>query len=279
MKVHVLFAYTETVIPPRCRKPRAVHFADGHTDLEIREVSGAQAPLAIRAQGFLDYDSTRPYTLDYRWFDDQLWTSMRSCNAAPRAHVSGGQDFAYPSLPDALDLRRKHSHGNESYLFGYWEDHSAHSRNEVLDGLQGFAQQHLLIDGVLHKPANEPRYVVMTFGLGRNHGGTACMVDDGYNGNISKSRYFSLLEREKAIALATSIATQRGDTKNLPIVPHGPSFEVLIPEAIQVRPAAQHGDGDPFLNSLDAMSLATGGSPIVGLVAALSAASEASVAK
>jgi len=100
------------------------------------------------------------------------------------------------------------------------------------------------------------------------------MIETGYNGNIPRSRYFSLLERDKAIALATDIATRRGDDKSLPIKPHGPAWEILLPEAIQVKPSVQHGDGDGFLNTLDALTMDTGGAPVVGLVAGLMAASQ-----
>src|SRR4051812_7323329 len=60
-------------IPPRCRKPRAVDYEDAH-EVEIREVSEADAPLAIR-QFFLNYAGEREEgVLEYRWYDGKLWT-------------------------------------------------------------------------------------------------------------------------------------------------------------------------------------------------------------
>ena len=60
------------------------------------------------------------------------------------------------------------------------------------------------------------------------------MLSDYYNSNIARKAYFNLLEREKAIQYATEIATNRGDTKSLPIEPHGPEWQILMPEALQV---------------------------------------------
>ncbi|MNJ77790.1 hypothetical protein D3C77_753750 [compost metagenome] len=75
----------------------------------------------------------------------------------------------------------------------------------------------------------------MTFGLSNNHGGTSVLCTDFSNSNIKEEAYFSLLQLEQAQQYAASIASARGDTTSFSADP-GFSFEVLIPEAIQVKP-------------------------------------------
>jgi hypothetical protein len=269
MKVKILFSYFEDVVPPRCRKARSVRFDDGEATIEIKEISAQDAPVAIRANGSFIHRRNEAYMLEYRWWNGSLWSSVRIEGVEPNGRTSGKDDWDFPAWPSVLDLRDDYAYV-DSYEFAI--RCSAHEgRQHVQEYLQEMAKSHILIDGVPYRPAGEPRYVVMTFGLGQNHGGTACMMDAWYNPNISKDRYFSLLDREKAIALATDIATKRGDTKNLPIKPHGPNWEILLPEAIQVNPDLEHGDGCPLLNTFDAVSQETGGSAVAGFAVAAAA--------
>ena len=265
MKTKILFSYHENVIPPKCRKPRLVRFDDGEFTIEISEVSASDAPVAIRAKGAFIHRPDKSYTLEYRWWNGRLWSAKNIDGVEPRGRTSRQDDWDYPAWPSELDLRSENG-WQDDYTYSLY-NRSHDGREQIHQYLADVAQHHLVIDGVPYRPVGEPRYVVMTFGLGQNHGGTACMMDSFYNSNISKDRYFSLLQRDQAIALATQIATQRGDTKSLPIDPHGPEWEICIPAAIQVNPATQHGDGCAFLNSLEAVAQISGGSPIAAFAA------------
>jgi hypothetical protein len=98
----------------------------------------------------------------------------------------------------------------------------------------------------------EPRYVVNTFGMGNNHGGTGMFIEKGYNSNISHTNYFSALNYDKACQYADEIALQRGDTKSIPVRTNcGNTIEVIINEVVNVNPAKDHGDGDEFINSIE----------------------------
>ena len=88
----------------------------------------------------------------------------------------------------------------------------------------------------------EPRYVVNTFGLGHNHGGTGLFVEEYYNQNIAASNYFSALDGDKAVAYANKVAERRGDTND--VGKFEKMIEVLIPEAVTIRPEVEHGEGD-----------------------------------
>lgn len=243
-KIKVLFSYSEKIIPKRCRIARDVQFDDGKVTVSIPMVTKEEAPVAIIKNRCWD----QPKPISYRWYKKQLW------------EVNNDIDC----LPDQL-----HASGNGSYDFGV-HLYGYQSKTKAISQIKSAAQKHLIIDGQYYRAVGEPRYVVMTFGLGANHGGTSLSWDSSYNSNIGKSRYFNLLQREEAIALATKIAKARGDNKSLPIRPEG--FKVLIPDAIKVNPNKQHGNGCAFLNSLNALSESSGGNNLLVGVAAISMA-------
>ena len=77
MKIVIPYKYTEQEIPKRCRKPRSVPH-EGYISLSIHEVTGAEAPVAIRehtkkwsekAEGY------EPYTIEYRWWRQREGTT------------------------------------------------------------------------------------------------------------------------------------------------------------------------------------------------------------
>ena len=245
--VLVLFGYAEQYVPPRCRNPRTRLCDDGQVVIKIPEVSGEQAPIALRSRGrFLSNDEQ--YTVEFRWFANRLWTAVNVRSGEPESRTTGQQDYAWPSWQETLDLRRPGANDghNVSWDFGFSQSGRTHSKAEVLANIEDFASRHLIVDGVAYRPNGEPRYVVMTFGLGRNHGGTSVFVESSRNSNIRDDRYFSLLERETALATGREIATGRGDTDALPMKVTGPEWDILMPEAILFRPSRAANRTRPY---------------------------------
>ncbi|MYM92309.1 hypothetical protein [Duganella vulcania] len=163
MQVKILFPYSEMVVPPRCRKPRLQHFNDGQFTIDIAEVSGADAPVAIRSSGVFMARSNVRFAVDYRWWRGCLWTSLRVDAVEPRGMTSGHDDWDYASWPAVLDLTSPANSGS-SYEFGIYGPRSE-PRLAWEEYLSIVAGSHLIIDGVPHRIAGEPRYVVMTFGM------------------------------------------------------------------------------------------------------------------
>lgn len=257
MKVTILFSYTEQVIPPRCRNPRLVLKHDGRFEVNILELSPADAPVALkvrksdtRADGKEMVD-----VLPYRWAFGKLWTNVRLFNCSRSSFVSGQSDWDYRRPPALMDLRSETDARTNGYRFNLCL-RDIHSKQDIQEQITAWAEDHLILKGLpgIWCTAEEPRYVVMTFGLGSNHGGTALMLDAGYNSNISKDRYFNALDYAKAKAEATRVAKQRGDTKSLPISSAHGKIQVLMPEAIRCAPQKEAGDGDPFLNKVNAIT-------------------------
>lgn len=224
MELTVHYSYVEQVIPPRCRKPRPQRFDDGVALLAIREVTAEQAPVAI-VSSEKDYHSDAYLEpVVYRWFEGRLWTDSNVSNCSRR------RASCYPDLGMSLNLVKDSAVLSNTALGIYVCTHEG--KQGIADYLQACAQDWLLIDGQLHRPAGEPMYLVMTFGMGGNHGGTALTTDDFLNPNIRVEAYFSLLELEQATEYALKLASERGDTKKVS-TESGFNFELLIPEAIQ----------------------------------------------
>ena len=141
--------------------------------------------------------------------------------------------------------------------------------------LQRKADRYIFSDGKIWEPCGEPMYVINTFGLGHNHGGTGMFIEEFYNGNIPSRNYFNALDRDKAIAYANAVATRRGDTNDVGKFGERENIIVKMPEMVRANPNVDHADGgDPFMESLESIiegsdSIAEAG---IGVIAATFAA-------
>lgn len=233
MELTINYSYVEQIIPPRCRKPRPQRFNDGVAVLTVREVTGEQAPIAILASEKDFENGTYHEPVAYRWFEGRLWTDRS---------VSGGslsRAKCYPTLGPTLNLVSDSPMHSKTDLGIYVCAHEG--KQGVADHLHSAATDWLIIDGKLHRTAGEPKYVVMTFGMGCNHGGTALMTDYRHNHNIEDHAYFSLLELDAAREYTLTVANERGDTVKVDTDPRA-RFEVLKPEVIQWKNTPRPAD-------------------------------------
>ncbi len=121
--------------------------------------------------------------------------------------------------------------------------------------LQREANWYIFFDGKIWEKTEEPRYHVLTFGLGHNHGGTGFFIDYRYNPNCSKDTYFNALQREEAIKYAVTTATRRGDTNDIEGLKNPEqNIEVLMPEVVKCDPQKEHGEGNPLHNMFESIS-------------------------
>lgn len=238
MKVKVTVKYSEYYTPPRCRKPRQ-RDCEKDTFISIHEVTSQEAPLAFIVH---EWDGN----VEYRFYKGKCYKK-----SLYRDYHCGKTGLFPPEMIGAY-LR-----GN----YDYWNGDYKENRKAFTDD----ASRYLLIDGVVWERAGEPRYVVMTFGLGHNHGGTALMVSEEYNPNVSKVRYFSALDGDAAVAYANQIAACRGDTND--IGKFEKYIEVLMPQAVKVNPTKQHGNGDDFINQIEAVVEASSSAAEAGWIA------------
>lgn len=193
-------------IPPRCRKPRSVYY-ESTVEVDIPHVTSADAPVAVRVE-----ETWPPLMRDYRLYEGNLY----------RQHLTSSREPI--GVDGDLDSIRTFSSTHEARLYG------ATAEFQLQEYAQNWAASHLIIDGMVWVKCGEPRYVVMTFGLGHNHGGTSLMADYHDNENILAESYFRADEYEEALAHAVRVAKRRGDNESIPRFK--PLIEVLIPEAI-----------------------------------------------
>ena len=113
------------------------------------------------------------------------------------------------------------------------EAHDEETREDLIRRVRAKARRYLIIGNDVWTVCGEPRYVVVTFGLGHNHGGTGLLVENYYNLNIPKTRYFSALDGDRAIAEFNRIAAARGDTES--VGRYGKMIEVHIPECVLLK--------------------------------------------
>lgn len=110
------------------------------------------------------------------------------------------------------------------------------NKKEVRRMLRNSAKHYIYFDRKFWSVCGEPRYNIITFGLGHNHGGTGFFIEYEYNPNISSKNYFSALQRNEAIAYGKSVALNRGDTESVDGIGKYDNIEVVMPEMVKVNP-------------------------------------------
>lgn len=131
------------------------------------------------------------------------------------------------------------------------EGDDVHTKECQLRDLQEKLNNYLIIGKHTYTTVGEPRYVVNTFGLGHNNGGTAMFVENWYNSNISNTSYFPADKRKEAIAYGKMVARRRGDTEYVKSIGKCCDIKIFMPELVTCDPLKQHGEGCSFINSLN----------------------------
>lgn len=196
------------------------------------------------------------------------------CRASYGAAISTAQtELKYVIADIKSDLYRYSLYEKEN-LFSDKSVYISDNLSEIVDNMQARANKYISLDGELWKECGEPRYVVNTFGLGHNHGGTAMFIEEFYNSNISSKNYFNAVDRDKAITYAKETAIARGDTDSVKRIGQMENIEVLIPEFFKVDPEKEHGEGNAFLNLLEDMVTSSNNATEAGILVTLATASE-----
>lgn len=157
MRVQAELRYVETYLPPRCRKPREVALLSTH-DVEVPEVSAAQAPVALVCPNPDHGGRDKRAVNEYRWHGGRLWLpadrpaedlvsvgngySWLTAEAKPRAGWEAEQ-------PPGTAINR----GMETHAKGQAE---------------AAAASLLLIDGEVWREAREPYLSISVHGFGSN---------------------------------------------------------------------------------------------------------------
>ena len=173
MDITVTYTYQEGYLPTK--RHRILRFRDVEKEMvvSIKEVALEDAPTAFIV--------TEPYLYDpieYRWVDEQLWIPK---NWRELYRLDGGNREAFYPVSELIEYMERYHHR----FWGCRKDEQA-----IIDTIVEEASRYMIIEGVVHEKIGEPRYVLMTFGLGFNHGGTSLSMSNYYNRNIGKDRYY-----------------------------------------------------------------------------------------
>jgi hypothetical protein len=160
----------------------------------------------------------------------------------------------------------------------YIIDRKKENREEIINRAEEDMNNYIVVDGELYKTTTEPMYCIYTFGLGNNHAGIGTSLDivNFYNPNISKEKYFNALEYNRAVEKALNIAIKRGDTNSIDYIKNKTLIKVYNDSFVKRNPQIEHGDGDPFLNSLESITESSSSVSEAGILAMCLAASQMS---
>lgn len=270
MLFNIEFWYKEKYLPTKRHKKLRERYVKNSVNVDIKELTENEFPIAfiVHDYGYIYEDGGKKprwgmNSIEIRTYDGDLWKAVRysecvSCAVGwlPASYIKkrledyppywkGGEDFTEASIIK--------------------EDNIAECQENIFRR----AEDYIIYDGKVWQPCGEPMYVINTFGLGHNHGGTGFFIEYSYNGNISNKNYFNALEREKAITYGKQIALKRGDTNSVEGIGKYDIIEVLMPEMVKRNPQKEHGEGDKFLNSIENMICSTDSSTEAGLLAVI----------
>lgn len=248
MKLHVPTVYECEVVLPRCRKPKFV-LVKGKTLTEIKEVGLDDFPIAIEFGGE-----------SLRLFNSALWkksTIKDSPTSKPRevhsheliANTENGiNNSIYSSATKASPFFRCWDRFNFSYELRMAQLADENIKPSTLLALRrwigdnlrdirriikAIADDLLICNGVVFEKVNEPYYVVTTFGMGSNHGGTGLFPECK---SVAHENAFNALQYTEACKYRDKVAFNRGDLDSIPSANcnEEPPIKVLIPDAIKI---------------------------------------------
>ena len=220
----VPFVYMASVVKPRKRKPEWVAISD------IAEINILRVPDVSALSPAFSFDDEIPSETSIYSFAGGLWSKGQGgCFSAIKTLIDNnyqGYPYSCPSedapffncwnsLPQSRNTWLCDACPAADLMVRSW---LGDTKQEVQDLMQGIANSLLIVGDELYYAASEPAYYVMTFGLGRNHGGTS-LTQDVANHPLDDERCFAADDLDNAIQYASKIASDRGDTKNLPMKP------------------------------------------------------------
>lgn len=268
MIFNIEFWNIERYLPTKRHRVLRERYVKNSVDVEIKELGADEFPIA-----FIVHDEDWRYeeghheavwselSMEIRVYNGKLWKATRfsdcvcrATNWMPVSYIKNRLENYKPFWTGGADF------SVESIIK---EDNIEECKESIVRNASNF----VIFDNKVWEPCGEPMYVINTFGLGHNHGGTGFFIQYYYNSNISNRNYFNALERDKAIAYGKQVALNRGDTKSVEGMGEHDIIEVLMPEMVKRNPQQEHGEGDAFINSVEKMISGTNSSMEAGLLA------------
>lgn len=279
MKMNVQFFYKQEYLPTKRHRKLRSRYVCEEIDVDVKELTAETFPVAFLIhdcesvcegmKSYSDYDNVKS---DYRMFTEEIRTVNGKLYKPVRITHGAAISTLFEDLEEVIkNAVRRRFHRYPSEMGGY--DFSADTvvktddREDCISEINGILESYVIYDGKAWEECREPMYVINTFGLGHNHGGTGFFIEYFYNDNISKKNYFNALQRDEAIAYGKAVALGRGDDKSVDGMGDYDIIEVLMPEMVKRNPEKEHGDGDEFLNSIESVIKESSSAAEAGILA------------
>lgn len=261
MLMNVKIYKEEKFLPTkRCRKIRT-QLVEDYVEVNVKEIiSAKEFPVAFivhdyksvyeGAKSYSDFDGNGEYKMfseEIRTFNGFLYKPVRVTHGSAISTCFETLDYIKHRLQDDIPYWRGNNEFTEESVVV--ESNIEERKIELIDKSNKF----IIFDNIPWERCGEPMYVINTFGLGHNHGGTGFFVTYCYNSNISYKNYFNALQRKEAIEYGKHTALNRGDTNSVENIGKYDIIEVMMPEMVTRNPKKEHGDGDDFINGVERM--------------------------
>lgn len=263
MDINVKYYYKQRYLPTSRHRKIRERKLSGEVAVYIKELISSEFPIAFIVhdmksvcegmKSYRDYESCkreyRMFSEEIRTYEGRLYKPIRVTHGAAISTIFENEEeiaSRLESIGKDFWVSETDNYSEKSIVV---DDNSS----SVIEAIRGGAKHYLFCDGAFWSTCNEPRYLINTFGLGHNHGGTGFFVEYHYNPNISSKNYFNALQRDLAIAYGKAVAARRGDTESVDRIGIHDNIEVLMPEMVKVQPNKEHGNGNEFMNAMESI--------------------------
>ena len=273
MQIQAKIYFKEAYLPtPRCRKYR-YREATESVPAELLSVTKEDAPVAFIVHDSELFTDGKLVSTEIRTVNDNLYKKVLlhdivCCTTSEESRMHARDPYSVETFLERIKNNTAH--------FLYYATNVSPEREEAINALEEYLADYAIIDNELWRKTGEPRYYVVTFGLGHNHASTALMISNYYNSNIPWDMYFSALDRQKAIDTAIEVALRRGDTNSVPSLKTlDENIEVLMPGMVHLNPKAWGCPRDEFQNMLSGITESADSAMEAGLLTIAATMAEA----
>ena len=271
MKIKIKYKYIQKFIPSKRHKNKRTRLLEDVVTVNIKELTAPEFPLAFVVHDFGsiypdmksydDYERVKDngiygvYAEELRMHNNKLYKPVRINHGSalsnifeiPEEYAKRNIEWAMCRLTYGFNDNRDEFTDNSVII----SDNKADRRKYARDKAKGY----VVYDGKVWIECSEPRYVICTFGLGHNHGGTGFFIEYTYTPTIGKQNYFNALQYDEAVAYGKAVAARRGDTESIDRIGNCSGtkqfIEVIMPEMVKCCPNKDHVDGNEFINSIN----------------------------
>lgn len=264
MKIKVNYRYKQRYLPTKRHKNIREREVQDVISIGVKELIADEFPIAFIVHdmqsvqdGMKSYSEYKSEMCKFRMFSEEIRTHNGKFYKPIR--ITYGDVISTIFEDESYVIGEFERMTNCNWSLEETKDFSENSiiidnnSNDIKQMLRKSARNYIFHNGKFWSCCDEPRYVINTFGLGHNHGGTGFFIEYHYNSNISSKNYFNALQRDEAIAYGKSIAIGRGDTESVEDMGSHDIIEVVIPKMVKVNPNRQHGNGCEFMNMMESV--------------------------